>query len=98
MKPKLMAHPSQARTITSPEEQERLAAQGWVIAQAKTANRVRNADAATKRTERAAMRAAGYRQLQLWLSPEAAAVVDAVKQKGESYAAMLERLARLSLI
>lgn len=98
MKPRLLVHPSQARSITSPEEVERLIAQGWVIATRKSASRAKREDAMNKRTKRDQLRADGWLELNFWMSPEAAAVVAAVKQKGESYAACLERLARLSLL
>lgn len=97
-KPKWMVHPIYAKAISSPAEQERLAAQGYYFALVPSVNRAKRADAANKRTEREAMRAAGYKQLQLWLSPEDVAVVAAVKHKGESYAACLARLARQSLL
>lgn len=88
MRPKLLVHGSQARTINNPEEVERLLSQGWLMA----APKPRTADAKRVRTLRAQRRAAGWLSLYLWLTPEQAAAVRAALLPGESYAELLIRL------
>jgi hypothetical protein len=90
MRPKLLVHGSYARTISSPEEVERLLAQGWVIATPKPRSKM----AKTMRTLRAQRRAAGWKQLYLWLPPEDATALKAAMLPGESYADLLARLVR----
>lgn len=92
MKPKLLVPRCYARTITSPEEVDRLLAGDYLLA----APKARTKAALAKRTERRAMREAGWQQFYFWLSPEDAAIVAAAKQSGESYAALLVRLAKQS--
>ncbi|MNJ30883.1 hypothetical protein D3C77_254960 [compost metagenome] len=90
MKPKLLVHPSQARTISSPEEVERLLAMGWVLA----APKPRTKDARHMRELRAQRRAAGWQSLLLFLPPEDAAMVKAARRNGEDYAGLLVRLVK----
>lgn len=88
MKPKMLTHPSYARTIDSPAEVERLLAQGWVIAApkpGKAAGRMRRLN-----SER---RAAGWTTRTMWFSPEQLAALKAAKRPGESYADLVMRLA-----
>ena len=88
MKPKLMVHPSQARTIDNPVEQERLLAQGWLIG----TPRPKTKDAKRMRLSRAQRRAEGWMSLLLWLSPGDVAAVKAALKTGEGYADLLIRL------
>lgn len=88
MKPKLLVHPSQARTIDSPLEVERLLALGWLLAAPKPKTKM----AKSMRSLRQQRRLAGWQSLYLWLSPEQVAAVDAVKRDGETYVALLIRL------
>ncbi|MFK0090176.1 hypothetical protein ACIQUS_23135 [Pseudomonas sp. NPDC090755] len=90
MRAKLLVHGSYARTISSPEEVERLLGMGWLLAKAKP----RTAMAARMRTLRAQRRAAGWQSLLLFLPPEEAALVKAALRQGESYADLLIRLVR----
>lgn len=90
MQPKLMVHGSHARTISSPEEVERLLAMGWVLA----APRPKTKTAKSMRSLRARRRAAGWLSLLLWLPPDQAVAVAAAKRQGESYADLLARLVR----
>lgn len=90
MRPKMMVHGSYARTITSPEEVERLLAMGWLLAKAKPTTTM----AARMRTLRAQRRAAGWQSLLLFLPPEEVALVKASLRQGESYADLLIRLVR----
>ena len=90
MKPKLLVHPSQARTISSPEEVERLLGMGWVIG----APKPRTKTAKTMRTLRARRRAEGWQSLLLFLPPDDAAMVKAARRHGEDYAGLLIRLVR----
>ncbi|MWV11162.1 hypothetical protein F3I62_03545 [Pseudomonas sp. R-28-1W-6] len=90
MKPKYLAHPSQARCIDSPVEQERLLAMGWLL----TKPAPRTKDAKRMRMLRTRRRAEGWVGLTLWLPPDQAAAVTAVKRKNESYAELLTRLVR----
>ncbi|MFG0527357.1 hypothetical protein [Pseudomonas sp. yb_5] len=90
VKPKLLVHGSQARTISDPLEVERLLAMGWLLASAKPKTK----DAKRMRCQRQQRRLAGWLSLYFWLSPEEVAAVTAVKHPGESYAALLVRLAR----
>lgn len=89
MKPKLLIHPSQARTISNPVEVERLLSLGWVLA----APKPKTAMAKTMRGLRARRRAEGWLSVYMWLSPADAAVVKKIRRPGESYAALLVRLA-----
>ena len=90
MRPKLLAHPSQARTISSPEEVERLLAQGWVLA----APKPKTAMAKAMRTLRARRRAEGWQALLLWVDPEQAAAIAACQRPGETVVQMIIRLVR----
>lgn len=90
MKPKFMVHPSQARCIDSPVEQERLAAIGWLIAQAKPKTK----DARRMRSLRAQRREAGWLSMYLWFSPEDVTAISSAKRPDESYADLLVRLVR----
>lgn len=94
MKPKLLVPRCYARTIDNPVEVDRLLSGDYLLAQPKA----RTKEASTKRAERRAMRDAGWQQLYFWLSPEDAAIVAAAKQSGESYAALLVRLSKQSLL
>lgn len=90
MRPKMMVHPSQARTIASPMEVERLMAQGWVLA----APKPKTAMAARMRALRARRRAEGWVALTLWVDPEQAAAVKAALLPGETVVEMIIRLVR----
>jgi hypothetical protein len=87
-KPKMMVHGSYARSISSPEEVERLLAMGWLVAKPKP----RTAMAKRMRTLRARRRAEGWQTLLLWMAPEDVAAVKAALLPGESYAELLIRL------
>lgn len=89
MKTKMLVRTSQARCVDSPAEQERLLATGdWLIASPKPRSKL----AAYMRNRRAERRAAGWLQLDLWLTPAEAEAVKAAKLPGESYEALLVRL------
>lgn len=88
MKPKYMVHPSQARCIDSPMEQERLAAIGWLIAQVKPRTKM----AARMRTLRERRRAEGWVNLTLWFEAQDLAAVRAARLPGETYSQLLVRL------
>lgn len=88
MKPKLLVHQSQARTIDSPAEVERLLNQGWVIASPKP----RTKSASNMRRLNADRRAAGWTTRTLWFSPEQLAVLKAALSPGETYAELVMRL------
>ncbi|MEZ1837556.1 hypothetical protein QVM62_06805 [Pseudomonas putida] len=90
MKPKLLVHPSQARTIGNPVEIERLLGQGWVIAAPKPKTRMAKA----MRALRAQRRAAGWTALTLWVSSEDAAAIKATQRPGETVVEMIVRLIR----
>lgn len=90
MKPKMMVHPSQARSISSPEEIERLLSMGWLIG----APKPKTAMAAAMRTLRARRRAAGWQALLLWVDPEQAAAIAACQRPGETVVQMIIRLVR----
>lgn len=90
MKPKLLVHPSQARTIDNPVEVERLLAMGWVIAASKPKTKM----AKRMRTLRAARRAEGWTSLLLWIDAEQQAAISAAKEPGETYVQLLMRLVR----
>lgn len=90
MRPKMMVHGSLARTISSPEEVERLLAMGWLLAKPKP----KTVDAKRMRTLRAQRRAAGWQSLLLFLPPDDAAMVKAARRHGEDYAGLLVRLVR----
>lgn len=90
MKPKLLCHPSLSRTISSPEEVERLLAMGWLLGKQKPRTKM----AARMRTLREQRRAAGWVALLLWLPPDQAAAVRAARRPGEDYAGLLIRLVR----
>lgn len=88
MKPKLLCHPSQARTVSSPAEVERLLGQGWVLAAPKPRTRM----AKRMRDLRAQRRAAGWVNLTLWVDPEQAAAISAARRPGETVVALIMRL------
>lgn len=88
MKPKLMVHPSYARTISSPEEQERLLALEWVIALPKPKTK----DARRMRSLRAQRRDAGWANLTLWVDPEQLAAITSAKRPGETVVGLIMRL------
>lgn len=90
MKPKMMVHGSMARTISSPEEVERLLSQGWLLA----APKPKTVMAKRMRTLRARRRAEGWVNLTLWLSPEDLAAVRAALTPGETLAEAFVRLAK----
>ncbi|MNC60296.1 hypothetical protein D3C75_1101650 [compost metagenome] len=90
MKPKMMVHGSYARTISNPDEVERLLAMGWLLAKAKP----KTAMAKRMRSLRARRRAAGWQSLLLFLPPEEVAMVKAALRQGESYAELLVRLVK----
>ncbi|WP_129932338.1 MULTISPECIES: hypothetical protein [unclassified Pseudomonas] len=90
MKPKMMVHPSQARTISSPVEVERLLALGWLIGTPKP----RTAMAKRMRTLRAQRRAEGWTVLSLWVDPEDAAAIRECQRPGETVVEMIIRLVR----
>jgi hypothetical protein len=88
MRPKLLVHPSQARSISNPVEIERLLAMGWLIG----APKPKTVMAKRMRSLRARRRAEGWMSLYLWLAPVDVAAITAIKRPGESYAALLVRL------
>lgn len=88
MKPKLLVHPSQARTIDNPVEVERLLSQGWVLA----APKPKTVMAKRMRSLRARRRAEGWVNLTLWLDAEQAAAVMASQRPNETVVEMLMRL------
>ena len=88
MKPKMLVHPSQARTIDSPGEIERLLAAGWVYAKPKQRTKM----AARSRALNAKRRAAGWMTQQIWMTPEQHATIKAAKRNGESTVELLVRL------
>jgi hypothetical protein len=90
MKPKLLVHPSQARTISSPEEVERLLSQGWVLA----APKPKTVMAKRMRGLRARRRAEGWTVLTLWMSSEDHAAITAIRRPGETVVQMIIRLVR----
>jgi len=90
MRPKLLCHPSQARTIDSPAEIERLLSLGWVIA----APRPRTPDAKRMRSLRARRQADAWLSVKLWLSPAEVDAVKAIKRPKETYAELFIRLVR----
>lgn len=90
MKPKLLVHPSQARTIDNTVEVERLLAAGWVLAKPKPKTRM----AARSRALNAKRRAAGWKTQQIWMTPEEHAAIKAAKRPGESTVGLLMRLIR----
>lgn len=91
MKPKLLVHPSQARTIDSPEEVERLLALGWVFAKPKPKTKM----AARSRAFNAKRRAAGWLTQQIWMTAEQHAAIRAAKRPCESTVGLLMRLIKL---
>lgn len=84
----LMVHGSQARTVTSPGDIERLRAQGWLVANPKPKTKM----AKRMRELRQQRAEAGWLSLKLWLTPEHAALVRAARRPGEDYAGLLVRL------
>lgn len=90
MKPKLMVHRSHARTVSSLAEQERLLAQGWVLAQAKPRTKM----AKRMRDLRERRRAAGWKAVTLWFSAGDVAAVAAAQRPGETLAELIIRLVR----
>lgn len=90
MRPKLLVHPSLARTISSPEEVERLLSQGWVLAKPKPKTRM----ASRMRTLRSRRREEGWVNLTLWFMAQDLAAVRAARLPGETYAELIVRLVR----
>lgn len=90
MKPKLLVHPSQARTISNPVEQERLLAQGWVLAAPKPKTEM----AKRMRSLRARRRSEGWKVLTLWMSSEDHAAITGTQRPGETVLEMIIRLVR----
>lgn len=90
MKSKLLVHPSQARTISNPLEQERLLSLGWVLA----APKPKTAMAKRMRALRARRRAEGWMVLTLWMSSEDHAAIAATQRPGETVVQMIIRLVR----
>lgn len=90
MKPKMMVHGSYARTISNPDEVERLLAMGWLLAQPKPKTRM----AARMRALNSRRRAEGWTTRTLWFSPEDLAAVQAALLPGESYVELFVRLVR----
>lgn len=90
MTPKLLVHPSQARTISNPVEVERLLAQGWLIG----APKPKTAMAKAMRVLRARRRAAGWVNLTLWLSAEDRAAITACQLPGETVVETIVRLCK----
>jgi len=88
MKPKMLVPSCYARSITSPEEVDRLLSGDWLLAKPKA----RTKSASRMRSLRAQRRAAGWLSLYLWLSPEQVAAVKAALREGEDYAGLLVRL------
>ena len=88
MQPKMLVHPSQARTISSPEEIERLLALGWVFAKP----RPKTAMAKRSRGLNAKRRAAGWKTQQIWMTAEQHAAIKSAKRPGESTVGLLMRL------
>lgn len=88
MRTKMMVHGSQARSISSPEEVERLLAAGWLIA----APKPKTAMAKAMRSLRAKRRAADWRVLTLWVDPQQAAAIAATQRPGESVVEMIMRI------
>lgn len=88
MEAKLMVHPSQARTVCSPAEVERLLAMGWVLAKPKPKTRM----ARRMRDLNAKRRAAGWITQQIWMDPQQHAAIKAAKRSGESTVGLLMRL------
>lgn len=90
MKPKLLVHPSQARTISNPVEVERLLAMGWLIG----APKPKTVMAKRMRSLRALRRAEGWKVLTLWMSSEEHAAITAIQRPGETVVQMIIRLVR----
>src|SRR3990167_2426464 len=76
VKPKMMVHPSQARCISSPAEQERLAAQDWLFAYGKPKSKA----AKRMRALRRKRQAEGWVNLPMWFSPVQVAALKAAKR------------------
>lgn len=89
-KPKLLVHPSQARTIDNPVEVERLLSQNWLLATPKP----KTAMAKRMRSLRARRRAEGWAVLTLWMSSEDHAAITATQRPGETVVQMIIRLVR----
>ncbi|WP_160106153.1 hypothetical protein [Pseudomonas izuensis] len=90
MKPKLLVHPSQARTISNPVEVERLLAMGWLIGSPKPKTPM----AAKMRSLRARRRAEGWVNLTLWLCPEDHEAIRAAQSPGETVVETITRLCK----
>ncbi|SDO19779.1 hypothetical protein SAMN04489798_2297 [Pseudomonas arsenicoxydans] len=90
LKPKLLVHASQARTIDNPCEVERLLGQGWLLAKPKPKTKM----AARMRLLRNRRTVEGWVPLSFWLSPGDVAAVKAALRSNESYAELLIRLVR----
>lgn len=84
----VMVHPSYGRTVTSPDDIERLRAQGWLVANPKPRTKM----AKRMRELRQQRAKAGWLSLKLWLAPEHVALVKAARRPGEDYAGLLVRL------
>ncbi|MDW2777433.1 hypothetical protein [Pseudomonas sp. BEA3.1] len=90
MKPKMMVHGSYARTISNPDEVERLLTMGWVVA----APKPKTAMAKRMRALRARRRAEGWTVVTLWMSSDDAVAVKAALLPGETVVQMIIRLVR----
>lgn len=90
MEAKLLVHRSHARTVCSPDEQERLLANDWLIAKPKPKTKM----AKRMRDLRERRRAEGWRAFTLWFSAEDAAAVAAAQRPGETLAELIIRLVR----
>lgn len=90
VKPKLLVHPSMARTIDNPAEVERLLAAGWVLAKPKPKTRM----ASRMRTLRSRRREEGWVNLTLWFMAQDLAAVRAARLPGETYSELVVRLVR----
>ena len=84
-----MCHPYHTQAVSSPAEQERLLAMGWVFA----AGKPKSNRAVAVRQLHHQRRDAGWRRLNVWLSPEQIALLLSVRLPGESYSALFCRLA-----
>lgn len=90
MKPKYLVPQCYARAISSPEEVERLLAQGWLLAAPKPRTRM----AKRMRNLRAERRAAGWTSMTLWFPQDELELIKAELQDGEEYSALVMRLVR----
>lgn len=90
MRPKLLVHPSLARTISNPVEIERLLGMGWLIG----APKPKTVMAKRMRLLNNRRRSEGWTTRTLWFSPMDLAAVRAALLPGESYAELFLRLVR----